>query len=104
MPQEYIVSVPLEELKRTLTESVKEEIKRCLLELQAPKPEPEYITRKEAAQILGVSLVTLGKWTSEGVITGYRIAKRIRFKKSEVYESLNKIATFKRNNFNLLGE
>jgi hypothetical protein len=95
MAQDYIVSVPLEDLKQVLSNTVREEIKRYLNNLPETKEEPEYITRKASAQILGVSLPTLAKWTNEGLVPAYRISSRIRYKKLEVEESLLKIRSLK---------
>lgn len=95
MAQDYIVSVPLEDLKQVLSNTVRDEIKRYLNNLPETKEEPEYITRKASAQILGVSLPTLAKWTNDGLIPAYRISSRIRYIRSEVEEFLNRIKTFK---------
>ena len=58
-----------------------------------PPEEPEYITRKETGQILGVSLVTLNEWSKTGIVQGYRIGSRVRYKKTEVLNSLTKMRT-----------
>ena len=60
-----------------------------------PHPETEYITRQEAAKILGISLPTLNDWSKRGIIPSYRIASRIRYKKAEVEASLNKVQSIK---------
>ena len=54
-----------------------------------PQPvEDELITSKQAAKILGISLVTLHFWKTEGRLKFYRIGTRIRFKKNELLEAL----------------
>jgi len=58
------------------------------------KPEPtenRLLTRKETAELLGVSLVTLHNWIKSGIIIAYRIGNKVRFKESEVLQSLTKI-------------
>ena len=52
------------------------------------------LTRDETAKILSISLVTLYHWTNKNILQAYRIGKKIRYKKSEVLEALQK-----RNNF-----
>lgn len=42
------------------------------------------LNRKETAEILGISLVTLHKWCLEGIVPSYRINTRIRFKKEDL--------------------
>lgn len=46
------------------------------------------ITRKETSDLLGVSLVTLNNWTKSGILTAYRIGKKIRYKEIEVLQAL----------------
>jgi excisionase family DNA binding protein len=57
--------------------------------------EPDFITRKEASEILGVSLVTLNSWTKQGIIIGYRVGTRVRYKKNEIQDAIIKIKTIK---------
>ena len=57
------------------------------------KQEAEFLTREEAAGILQISVKTLGQWTKDGTVTGYRIGSRVRIKKHEVEASLNQIKT-----------
>lgn len=52
------------------------------------------LTREETAKMLSISLVTLWDWTNKDILQAYRIGKKIRYKKSEVLEALQK-----RNNF-----
>ena len=49
-----------------------------------PKEPTLWITRKEVAELLGVSLVTIHTWTQENIIHAYKIGTRVRFKKSEI--------------------
>lgn len=44
---------------------------------------------REAAQLLGVSLVTLHKWKMDGTVKFHRVGSQIRFKHSEVLNALN---------------
>lgn len=48
----------------------------------------EYITRKETAQILKISVVTLHHWTRQGLIQHYKISSRVRYKRAEVMQLL----------------
>ena len=58
---------------------------------QQPDPSSDFITRQETAEILNVSLSTLLNWRKAGIITAYRIGNKIRYKKSEILDSLTKI-------------
>jgi excisionase family DNA binding protein len=53
----------------------------------------EYLTRKEVAQRLGISLPTLGEWTKTGKIQGARIGSRVRYRESDVEAALQNITT-----------
>jgi excisionase family DNA binding protein len=86
-------SVPLEQLQTAISEAVKNEFLK--LGTNTPPEEIEYITRKETALILGVSLVTLNEWTKTGTLQGYRIGSRVRYKKTEVLSSLQKVQQIK---------
>jgi excisionase family DNA binding protein len=53
----------------------------------------EFISRREAAKILKVSLPTLGEWSKAGIIKSYRIATRVRYKRKEVMQALRLVKT-----------
>ena len=70
------------------------ELKEALLLLtknNQANPSSDFITRQETAEILNVSLSTLLNWRKAGIITAYRIGNKIRYKKSEILDSLTKI-------------
>lgn len=54
----------------------------------APPPQLEYITRKEVAAILKVSLVTVNDWRNRGILTCYKIGNQVRYKRHEVEAAL----------------
>lgn len=81
-------SYSLQELSTVISETVKSEFERQN-KLSTPQPDNEYLTRKETAQILGVSLPTLNNWSKRQLLPSYRIASRIRYKKEEVLNSVN---------------
>ena len=51
----------------------------------------EFLTRKEAAKLLHISLPTLATYIKNGKIEGYRIQGRVLLRKSEVLQSVTKI-------------
>ncbi|CAA0168213.1 helix-turn-helix domain-containing protein [Tenacibaculum maritimum] len=53
-----------------------------------PPKKDKLLTRKQTAEILQVSLVTLWNWTKKGTIKAYRIGNKIRYKESEIIEAL----------------
>ena len=69
-----------------------------LLDIQnQPLPEDNYISRKDTAQLLNVSLVTLSTWTKRSILKSYKIGSRVLYKKSEVIESLREVEQFRGN-------
>jgi excisionase family DNA binding protein len=94
--QDFILSpITREELKLDISETIKKELQTILATLHPQKEETELLSRKDAAKVLGVSLPTLNEWTKSGTVKGYRIASRIRYKRSELDSSLSQIRTRK---------
>ena len=85
--------IPINDLRIIIQETVKEEMLK--FSISPPQPTTEFITRQETCKILGVSLPTLNEWTKQGLIVGYRISSRVRYKKSEILDALIKISTLK---------
>ncbi|MFC2099093.1 helix-turn-helix domain-containing protein [Bacteroidota bacterium] len=83
----FLQSVSVSELKELISETIQEQIGQ----IQKPQPKTELLTRKEAAEILGISLPTLHYWTKDGKVPAYRIGNRVRYKRNEVLSSLQKI-------------
>jgi excisionase family DNA binding protein len=48
----------------------------------------ELLTRKDAAELLHISLPTLLERTKDGTLTSYRVGSRILYKRSELEASL----------------
>lgn len=84
--------IPINELTDIISETIKKELQNISPE---PEPVPEFITRNEAAKMLGITLPTLHEWTKKEIIKGYRISTRIRYKKSEILEAVKQIHTLK---------
>ena len=53
----------------------------------------KYLTRKEVAALISVSLPTLHKYTTTGRIKAYRINRQVRYKECEVLAALAQIKT-----------
>ena len=76
-----------EELKQSIIDEIRNELKEITKNFKPVSP-PEYITRKEAAKILKVSLVTLHDWNKKGILKPYRLGNLIRYKRSELDKAL----------------
>lgn len=76
-----------EELKHYIVKDVKAELNSLAQNFEPKKP-AEYLTRKEVANILKVSLVTLTDWNKRGILKPYRLGNLIRYKSEEIDAAL----------------
>ncbi|SHI61074.1 DNA binding domain-containing protein, excisionase family [Mesonia phycicola] len=79
-----------EELKESILNDVREELKLLAQNFQPVTPS-EYVTRKEAAEILKISVITLSDWNKKGILNPYRLGNLIRYKRAELDEALVQI-------------
>ena len=49
----------------------------------------EFLTRKETAQKLRISLPTLHSWTCQGLLKCYKLGGRVLYSSKDVYSSLS---------------
>lgn len=91
MKHEILFISDLDDLADKLSDIIIEKILPMLQGIEIKTNEPDLITRKEACKLLGISSPTLNDWTKSGKINGYKISSRVRYKKSELLESLKKI-------------
>ncbi len=93
MSEQLFSSLSFEQLKTEISEDVFNRVAPLFNSAKTETQPIQLLTRKQAAQLLGVSLPTILDWTKTGKITGYRIASRIRYKRNELENSLSKIKT-----------
>jgi excisionase family DNA binding protein len=87
--------INIEELKNVLSDVVTTVIDSKLQSLIQPTQD-EYFTRVQTAEKLGIALSTLHDYTLAGLIPAYRIGSRVRYKRSEIEQSLTQIQLLKR--------
>ena len=91
----FILSnLPVEEIEGIITRAVRDSI-YTLAAQQPVDNHSELITRKQAAQMLNLSLPTLREYTVRGIVPSYRVGSRVRYKKSEVVNCLTKVQSSK---------
>ncbi len=81
--------ITLDHLNSTLLDGMEERIKE-LVE-RPEKKEVKYLTRKEVAELLSISLPTLHDWSKRKILNPYRIGNRVYFKIDEIDQSLKQI-------------
>lgn len=87
-----IKNITLDELKNELLTDIKQLIETLI---QEPQKFDELLIRKQTADLLKISLVTLWDWTRKDIIPTYRIGNKVRYKKSEVLVSIKPMNKFR---------
>src|SRR5437868_5998968 len=88
----YLIGTRLEDLLNRIEQIIDNRLKSL-----APIKEesPEYLTRKETAYLLKITLPTLHDWTKQGWLLSYRIGKRVLYKKNEVENAIREVNFYK---------
>ena len=61
-----------------------------ILEKKISPQKSEWISRKQASELLGVSLVTISDWTKKDILKAHRIGNRVRFRLGQIENTLKK--------------
>ena len=88
-----LTSYTPEELTGIIHNAIKEAVKD--IKPNTSTQSEKLLTRKETADKLKISLVTLNDWTKRGIIQSYLIGGRVLYKDSEIEASLYKTQTVK---------
>jgi hypothetical protein len=90
-----VFGISPEELKESILIDVRAEFQKLSYYSQPVEP-PEYLSRKETAKILQVSLVTLSAWNKKKILNPYRLGNLIRYKRKEIDQALISINPLKK--------
>ena len=93
MAQLFLEGMTVDTLSDIIRETVRAEI--GMKQSSPPSVEDKYLTRKEAATRLKVSLVTLTEWVNRSRLKAYKIGGRVLFRETEVKEALAQIVPLK---------
>ena len=86
MANELNFTIPVNELAAAIAERLAPLF--IGIQQQAPPPAAKYLTRKETAEQLNVSLPTLNQYTKRNLITGYRFGVRVMYKTTDIEAAL----------------
>ena len=86
-----LIQITEEKLTETILIAIKKELEELKNNFQPQQP-PKWISRKETADMLGVSFTTLYSWHKKNVLTAYSIGNRVYYKLDEVNNALTPIA------------
>lgn len=86
-------STPKSELKDLIAETLKEQLSTFFE--KDKETDNRLRTRKEVAEMLGISLPTLHSWTKDGIIPAVRIGSSVRYKISDIESAMQNIKSIK---------
>ena len=73
-----------EELSQLITNAATSAVQTFIDAQKRADEYNEFMTRREVADLLGISLPTLYKYTKDGIFQSYKLGSLIRYKRSEV--------------------
>ena len=85
----FVTSLTLEELTSIIELSILKALSHTPGIQTKKDPSKEYLTRKEVAGMLSITLPTLHKFSLNGRIKAYRIGSRVLYKPNEVESALS---------------
>lgn len=90
---DLIVTTP-EKLGEIVKNAINEAIKSIPKE-QPKQPNEVFLTRKEVAKLLKISLPTLNEHSKNGKIRSYLIGGRVLYRQSDILNSLHEVRAIK---------
>ncbi len=82
-----VYEIEPEEFKKEILEGIEKLLKE-FSEKFTPKEPEIWLSRKDVSELLGVSLVTIYQWSKDGILKAYKIGTRVRFKRSDIEQTL----------------
>ena len=89
----HMSGMTADQLSEMIRESLRDELRQLHPEPSAETP--NYLTRRETARRLRISLVTLNDWVNRGRIRAHKIGGRVLFRDSDVEAALHRIVPIK---------
>lgn len=79
---------------KTIREVIREELELYKNAKQVPSQQTtKYLTRKETAKLLRISLPTLGEYVKRGIIKSKKMGARVLFNENDIKEAIHTIET-----------
>jgi excisionase family DNA binding protein len=89
-----LTPLSIEQLQSFINDAVKTGFEQT--KLQEPE-KTNLLTRKQVCNLLNITAPTLHEWTRNGTISAYKVGTRVRFKESEVMNTLHRVKQVKFN-------
>ena len=84
----FVTNYDRDELISMIKEAFKAELKESMNQQEKEIEYNVLLNKKEVAEMLKISLVTIHKYLKSGKLKYYRLGRRIYFKKGEIMEAL----------------
>ena len=81
-------SIVLEISPEQFLSSIKEIVEEVINQQTAKAKEAKFYSRKEAAEMLGISVSSICNWLKEGKLKGRKAGSRVVFKESDLHKCL----------------
>jgi len=97
MEKVVFTTISLQEFEDKISQIIENKLKPLLPQSneQDKNSNEIYLTRKELANLLRITLPTLNNYTKQNIIQGHRIGRRVLYKKNEVEGMLQVINSTK---------
>ncbi len=82
-----VYEIDPEEFKNEILAGVEKLLKE-FSEQFTPKHPEIWMNRKDVGELLGISVVTIHNWSKDGILKPYKIGTRVRFKRSDIEQTL----------------
>ena len=76
-----------EEFKKEILEGVEKLLAEFSKQFTPKEPEV-WLSRKNVSELLGISLPTIHEWGKLGILKPYKIGTRVRYRQSDIEETL----------------
>jgi excisionase family DNA binding protein len=93
MEQILLNGINVEELLERISKVLDSKLSQS--PLTKPQNDSDYLSRKEVAKLLKITLPTLHDWTKLGFLKSYKIGTRVLYKPGEVKEAVEKVSLIK---------
>jgi len=85
-----LIQLSEKDLETIVNKAVDQSFERNKTNFNKPEQD-EWLTRKQVADMLSVTFVTLNSWATSGILPKYKIVYAVRYKRSHVEAALIKM-------------
>lgn len=90
-----LITLSKEDLSNLIKSSINEVLEENQLSQPQPAEHPEYLTRKQTAEKLHISITTLDTYTKNGLLNAVKIGHRVLYRYEDIENSIAKINSIK---------